>query len=469
MAVSSTSLGAALLGSLLLINASTKSPVGWRTDGTGRYAGVEPPTEWGEDKNVLWKVKLPGRSQGSPILVGERLFVASDPAELICLNPADGEVLWRRSSTPEDIYGAEKAEKTAAEYARLRDQRRNLQRDHGKAERVVRDARRVAVAAGPGFVAAAQADAAKQQELREQMEAVQKEHQELMRRAPQPPSYADGETTNSAATPISDGNYVYAVFGNGIVCCCTVKGERRWIKFLETPGIVFGHSSSPALIDGKLIVHLNDLFGIEAATGEVAWRVPLTARHASPMALRVGETPVVVSPAGAVVRVADGQVLLKNGALGASECTPVLHEGVLYAVPGGARALRLVPAGEDAVKLEKLWECRTAGDRRTPSPVLLEGLLYAVTTGGMLEVIDAASGEEVYRRRLGISNLYSSITEAGGKLYISDTRGTTIVIAPGREYREVARNKLEGFGSSPVFSGRRMFVRTRQHLYCIGR
>jgi outer membrane protein assembly factor BamB len=178
---------------------------------------------------------------------------------------------------------------------------------------------------------------------------------------------------------------------------------------------------------------------------------------------------VVISPAGAVVRVADGKVLLKDGKLSSSECSPVLSEGVLYGMPGEARAVRLVPAGENVVKLEKLWEKRLAGGRRTPSPVLYDGLLYGVNTDGTLEVVEASTGEPVYRRRLEIGSLYSSVTAAGEFLYLSGTKGTTIILAPGREYREVARNKLEGFGSSPVFSGQRMFVRTRQYLYCIGK
>jgi hypothetical protein len=120
------------------------------------------------------------------------------------------------------------------------------------------------------------------------------------------------------------------------------------------------------------------------------------------------------------------------------------------------------------VKVDKLWDTRAAGGRRTPSPVLHDGLLYGVTTEGILEVFDASNGEPIYRQRLDIGDLYSSITSAGNYLYLSGTRGTSIVLRPGREYQEVARNKLEGFGSSPVFNGRRMYIRSRQHLYCIG-
>jgi outer membrane protein assembly factor BamB len=446
MTNTSKGIGVTILTSLVLLSAAPKTPVGWRTDGTGLYTKATPPTRWAEDKNVVWKTKLPGRSQGSPILVGDRIFVVSDPAELICINASDGEIMWRRSNELEDLYGPDKAKEITDEYARLKKERHELERDLNKAK----------------------GDEDKQKEIKKRLDAANKIYREWTKRSPAPPSNANGETTNSAATPSSDGKQVYAVFGNGIVCAYTVAGERQWIKFLEMPTIGFGHTASPALAGEKLIVHLNNLFALEAATGEIAWQMPLTARYASPIITEVGDKRVVLSPAGAVLRVSDGKVLLKDGSLSTSECSPVLHDGILYAIPGGARAVRLAAKGDDAVKLEKIWEKRTAGGRRTPSPVLHNGLLYGVTTDGILEVLDASTGELVYQQRLGIGSVYSSATAAGDYVYLSGTNGTTLVIAAGKEYKEEARNKLEGFGSCPIFSGSHMFVRTRGHLYCIG-
>ena len=42
-------------------------------------------------------------------------------------------------------------------------------------------------------------------------------------------------------------------------------------------------------------------------------------------------------------------------------------------------------------------------------------------------------------------------------------------IQPGRQFEEVARNSLEEFRSSPVFAGKRMYIRTTKHVYCIGK
>ena len=240
---------ATLVSGFILAAPSPERPVGWRSDGTGCYTGVVPPTQWDEKTNVAWKIKLPGRSQGSPILVDDRLFVACDPAELICVNPADGEILWRRSNTPQDLDGADKAKEIEGMYAQLRKERHSLEREHGKAKD----------------------DKGKQKEIRQQLEAVDKKRRALMKTSPFPPSYADGETSNSAATPICDGTHVYTVFGNGIVCAYSLAGDRRWAKFMSADSHLRPRQLA-WLADGKLIFHLNDLFAVKAATGEIEWR-----------------------------------------------------------------------------------------------------------------------------------------------------------------------------------------------------
>jgi outer membrane protein assembly factor BamB len=442
-----TRFAAALLGSLVFVPVFSAAPLGWRTDGTGRYPDAEPPTAWAEGSNVVWKTKLPGKSYGSPILVDERIFVVSDPAELICINAADGKILWQRSHPLEDLVDAETAGKAVAELKRLKAERDRLRRERDKARN----------------------DKEKKAALEKQLAALERDYQELAARYPVPPSISgDQGSSNSAATPACDGQQVYALFGNGIVCAYSLAGEKRWVKYVETSQINFGHSSSPVLVDDKVLVHLKDLVALDASTGEVAWRTPLSAQHATPIPVQVGTTAAVIDPSGTVVRVADGKVLLKHGALSSSECSLIAHDGILYTFHGRARALRLVPAG-DTVKLEQLWDTRISGGRRTPSPVLHDGLLYGTNTDGMLDVVDAKTGASLYQQRLSVGQVYSSATLAGNYLFFSGTKGATLVVEPGREYRELARNQLEGFGSSPVFSGRRMYVRTRQHLYCVGK
>ena len=108
-----------------------------------------------------------------------------------------------------------------------------------------------------------------------------------------------------------------------------------------------------------------------------------------------------------------------------------------------------------------------------------------MTEGGGLFVNDAATGELVYRKVLPMkpkteywnwAGVSSSPTLAGKHIFLMDNQGLTIVLQPGRQYKEVAQNALEDQKdgkqeqnvSTPIFEGPRMYYRTPGYLYCIG-
>jgi hypothetical protein len=428
---------------------SADPPVGWRMNGSGRYPDANPPTEWSQENNVDWKTKLPGRSYGSPIVVGDRVFVVSDPEELLCIRAADGAALWQKTSGHVELLGTEKAEDVLAMYKAIREQSNALRREYGELRKIEDTPKE------------------KLDELRAAIDAVKQQEKDLATRYP-PPSNGGG-AGNSAATPVSNGKLVFTVYATGIVSAHSLDGERRWITFVDGANIGFGHASSPVLVDGKLIVHIKDLVALDAANGKELWRVELRARHATPIVARVGGENVIVDPSGSVVRISDGTVLAEQRELSVSEASVVTHGGVLFAQSGKTSALRLPQSIGESFALELLWEGKASRGRRTPSPVYHEGLLYGVTTDGIMDVTDAESGKTVYQKRLDIGKVYSSITVAGDFLYLCSTKGTTIVLEPGRKYQEIARNELESLGSCPVFAGKRMYVRARTHLYCIQR
>ena len=83
---------------------------------------------------------------------------------------------------------------------------------------------------------------------------------------------------------------------------------------------------------------------------------------------------------------------------------------------------------------------------------------------------DAKTGRRIYRKRLEFNGgrVDPSLTLAGNRLFVSNTRGATVVFRPGRKYQEIARSKLnDGFSSSLAFAGKRLFMRTAKYLYCI--
>jgi len=120
------------------------------------------------------------------------------------------------------------------------------------------------------------------------------------------------------------------------------------------------------------------------------------------------------------------------------------------------------------------------------SPLFVDGLIYKMTQGGGLLVNDAATGDLVFRKVLPLkprtqywnwAGASTSPTLAGKYIYLMDNQGTTLVIQPGREYKEIARNVIEESKdgkeqvqnvSTPIFEDSQMYYRTAGYLYCIG-
>ncbi|MEM9553531.1 MAG: PQQ-binding-like beta-propeller repeat protein [Acidobacteriota bacterium] len=275
----------------------------------------------------------------------------------------------------------------------------------------------------------------------------------------------------TSATPVSDGSRLFTVLGNGVVAAHSVDGERLWARSLQTPEHRWGHSASPLLASGRLIVHVVDLIGLDPATGEEIWRLESEPKWGSPVATQLGQTEVVLTPAGDLVRAADGHHLAAD--LGNLDyATPVVRDGVAYFIEKRATAVRLPDREGDA--FETLWTSRLEGSRHYASSLVHDGLIYAVSREQKFSILDASSGEVLHRRTLnldaesGSNSAYPSISLGGDKIYLSVQNGTTVVLEPGRSYVEVARNRVEGFRSTPIFDGERIYVRSFEHLYCFG-
>ena len=77
-------------------------PVGWRGDGSGQFPWANPVARWDAGENVLWKSEV-GAGHSSPIVVGRRLLITSEPDVLVCLDAETGEELWRKAHRLADV------------------------------------------------------------------------------------------------------------------------------------------------------------------------------------------------------------------------------------------------------------------------------------------------------------------------------------------------------------------------------
>jgi outer membrane protein assembly factor BamB len=452
--------------SLLLLGAFPAlagETIGWRTDGSGSYPDAQPPLEWSPTKNVVWCASMPGYGVSHPVILGQRLFICSEPATLLCLDKGSGKVLWEKTcrysevEVPQDLRSqlaeelakvAELERKQAAIQKELDAQFRALQKDNVPREEIDK----------------------KVKPLRVQIEDLKKEKHKLTVAERYTVPRQHGTAGYSAPTPVTDGKEVFVAYGNGLVACYDLDGNRKWLKLIEHSTLTFAHSASPILAGGRLLVHFTDLVALDPKTGDEVWRLPHPPSYGTPLAARIGDVDVVFTPKGALVRAHDGKVLAdKLGSCGAN--SPTVHDGVVYYAHGDAKAYRLKDLSAEPAKPPVMWKGKVKpGGYGFCSPVVHEGLLYASNDQGILSVVDAATGESVYVERLDLGgSIYPSISAAGKYLYVSSDNGTTAVLQPGRELKVLARNKLEPFRSSLVFEGTRAYVRTEKHLYCIGK
>lgn len=441
-----------------------QTPVGWRGDGSGIYLDAKPPLHWSTETNVIWSTKMPGRSNSLPVIVGDRLIVGSEPFDLLCLQLADGKILWRRSNSYRDITAdqqwlAVEKELQLAGPLRLRlDELNSRLADLRKRETTAADATPVQ---------------AEIETLVQQARKIEQDLAALPRAArftlPKTQEEFNGFTT---ATPTSDGRHVWAVFGNRAVVCYDLDGRLVWSDVLpDQPQAMWGHSSSPLLVGDKLIVNIEQIVAFEAATGRHLWRTKYGQSWGSATRSRVGNEDLILFANGRILRAADGKVMKRVAAL--NDTSPVVQDGVAYYIDIRSEAHELPPTltpGAESLALKTRWTIDLKGGDFFASPIIHEGLIYAVSTRQVLNVVDAATGDSVYVRRLTLGNqpVWPSLCLAGNYLYISSRDGTTLVLETGRQYKEVARNQLEYFISTPVFVGNRMYVRTSERLYCIG-
>lgn len=272
--------------------------------------------------------------------------------------------------------------------------------------------------------------------------------------------YKPKDTGLAAATPVSDGTRIYAVFANGMLRAVGMDGAPLWTSYIDAPqNTAYGRSASPVLAGGKLIVHMTHLYAFDPASGRRLWvNEESRCAYGTPAVLK----DLLVTPAGDVVRLEDGKMLnsqLSNSA----HASPAVLDGTIYFGEKDVRALRLGADFKDA----SLWSAELAGEV-FGSPLVHEGRLYAVTDKGLLFAFEMGKavieGRELFEEA-GADLVYSSLTLAGKHLFLQANDGTTVVLEATKEAKVVARNKLkDGSGSAPIFSGRDLFLRDGSKL-----
>ena len=408
----------------------------WRGPlGTGEAPHGNPPATWSETENIRWKVAIPGQGHASPIVWGDRVFVLTAIQTDQALPPkedAEGDKPdWLDPKEPGHVYKFD-------------------------------------------IIALDRASGAVLWQRTARTEA------------PHEGTHQDGSW--APASPITDGERVYAHFGSRGLYCYDMDGELLWSTDLGdmTTRFSFGEGTSPALYGESIVVnwdHEGESFivALDKRTGQEKWRVARDERTswATPLIIEhAGQTQVIVNGERRIrsYDLTDGTLIWECGGMTANPVpTPVADDGVVYIMSGfrgsALLAIRLDGANGDITGSESIAWSHGRDTPYVPSPLLYNGMLYFLKSNdGILSNLDAATGDKHFgpQRLENIEGIYASPVGASDRVYITGRNGTTLVLKPGAAYEILHSNALDdSFNASAAIAGDALFLRGEKTLYCI--
>ena len=310
-----------------------------------------------------------------------------------------------------------------------------------------------------------------------------------------------GNAVNCYASPSPVGvdGRVYVHFGSyGTACLDAATAEVIW----ELTDLQCRHYRGPgsSLVLYKDLLYLSfdgvDMQYVTALnkeTGETVWRTDRTTEwndlDENGQPKREGDfrkafsTPLIVDVNNKPLMLTFGSmVAFGYDAMTGKEIWKLWHPGYTTAIrPVYANGLTFVSTGYAPTEL---WGIRVDGEGdvsdthvawtiegpmvpHTPSPIVVDDLLFIVSNKGTASCIEVETGAIVWSERIG-GNYLASPIYVDGLIYYFSTQGKTTVLKAGRTFESLATSTLdEGFMASPAVSGKALILRTKTHLYRI--
>jgi outer membrane protein assembly factor BamB len=413
-------LASLLLLALPLIAADDDWPYfrGPNRDGVARG---DVPLEFGGNRNLAWKTRIPGRGHSSPVIWGNKIFLttaiptgASDeyaPAPkkehklvVMCLDRNTGKLLWEHSPktvTPPDGYQV-----PYGSYAS------NIPATDGKRLYAFWESRGIFVYNLDGKL------------------EWQKDFPQMRKR---------GE------------------FGEGTPTM--VDGDTLYLKFDQEQG---SHMVALDKNSGK------ELWRVDRAEPS-SWSPPLMVTHNGKKQLITVGTRIRSQDPGT------GKLIWECGGLGLNSIPALVStNGIVYAMTGFQRpnmlAVRIDREGDVTGTDAVIWS-NNRGNPYNPSPVLQNDILYFISDTAMVSAFKASTGTPYYQQQRlpGAYSLKSSPVAVNGKLYFATEQGDVVVVRMGEKFEVLATNKVADdiFIATPAVAGNTMYLRGANTLYAI--
>jgi outer membrane protein assembly factor BamB len=452
------------------------------------------PAEWAEDKNIAWKVAIPGAGWSQPIVWGNKIFITSAITEnqrkpqAGDFNPmatADGpDVGFGFSRGPGGFPG-----------------RDDSNRDESNRERPDRGGpggERRGPGGFPGFgEPSPPPDKIYTWKVMCLDSNTGKVIWEGTAHSGKPRTTVNRNNTYASETPVTDGERVIAYFGNMGLYCYDMSGKPLWSKDLGAYKMQmgWGTGSSPVLCGDRVFIQCDNeeksfLVALDKRTGDELWRLERNEKSnwSTPYIWKNKQRIELITAGGTKLQSynpENGELFWEMDAGGRNSLTPVGDQDFLYSdsvdrMMGGRGPIVAVRAGASGDI--SLKEGETSNDYvawsvplmtfRVSSPLLYEGCLFMLDQQrGQVRCYDAKTGQENYSERLqGARGFSASPWASDGKVFCLDETGLTFVLKAGPEFKVLATNKLdETFWSSVAVVGEKMLLRGVDHLYCIAK
>ena len=388
-------------------------------NGTGESEATTIPASWTE-KDLNWKVELPGVGHSSPVLWGEKIFLLSaDPKSatryVLCLNAASGKEIWRR-----EFPGVKHTLNPRSSYASCTP---------------AVDANRVYAA------------------------------------------WSDPDHTRLLAFDHS-GNESWSIdlgpwmsqhgFGTS--------------PMLYDDLVIVNCSQEPSGRAGDPEPKASFIVAVEQATGKIRWRTERqinTASYSVPCVRKneAGEDEIVCCTTAEGIFALDPkdgrQIWSVPDAFSMrTVSSPVLAGGLVFGSTGkgaGGHYVVAVRPGPDAKVAYEIRQQQTPAPY-VPTPVKRGDLLFLFEDRqGHVSCVNVADGKVLWFKERVAGAFFGCPVRAGDKLFCADEKGTLVCLAAGPEFKELGRVELgEECRSTPAIAGGKMYVRTVSHLMSVG-
>jgi outer membrane protein assembly factor BamB len=299
---------------------------------------------------------------------------------------------------------------------------------------------------------------------------------------------------NSHASPtgLISGGRLYVHFGtNGTAALDAETGEVLW----RQQTLKVDHQNGPG---GSLTEHGNLLLvpcdgmdvqhevALDKATGAVVWKSERSAKpfldtlpadmrkaYGTPFLLQTPQGAVSLTTASTRLYALDPatgkELWYCNYGKGFSNVPLPATDGRTLVVCTGFMkpevwGIKLEGAKGDISESHVLWKHKSAAPDQA-TPVLANGLVFTVSSGGIASCLDISTGDMVWRERLG-SDFAATPLVANGLVYFADCAGVVTAVKAARDFEVVAKSTMpEGFMASPAVVGSSLVLRTKAALY----